>query len=399
VAAEGDVNLVATRIHAIVLTRDRPETLRRCVATALASLGPEDMLTILDDSVPTLSPVNAALLAINLSASSPTRVYLSTLRAQELLTRAVSRPDLIWLSRTATRDIAPLRNLSLLLSAAVPAEITIFIDDDIYGFDLIVTYHRISALVQATQGVIAGADIDGINERDTITRLTDALCVLNDHPPSIESESSRTLFYVRGSCTPSIESSSRYVSAGYLAFRLPREHMFAFPPGYNEDWLWCLLHGGNSQVSILRSGERVIHDPPSVRRPTRADVLFELLGDFVFECLEELQTGNYLDPQSVLTELSGWLPSPALMPSTRALKLIDKAQSLSKSGVSLHVLEEYGLAALADMLLRRELCIDGSRVLIDWCDDAITKHRSFAAALRGNNVIPALKTLLREGNI
>src|SRR5215210_7936789 len=127
VAAEGNVNLAATRIHAIVLTRDRPETLRRCIVTALASLGPEDMLTILDDSVPTLSPVNAALLAANPSVSSPTRVYLSTLRAQELLTRAVSRPDLIWLSRTATRDIAPLRNLSLLLSVVVPAEITIFI--------------------------------------------------------------------------------------------------------------------------------------------------------------------------------------------------------------------------------------------------------------------------------
>lgn len=34
------------RIHAIVLTRDRPETLRRCLATALLSLGTEDVITI-----------------------------------------------------------------------------------------------------------------------------------------------------------------------------------------------------------------------------------------------------------------------------------------------------------------------------------------------------------------
>lgn len=394
--AEGARNHPVTRIHAIVLTRNRPETLRRCIATALASLGPQDMLTILDDSLPTVSPINAALLAVTPTMPAPTRVHLSIPRAHAVITNSVSASALLWLSKTAPRDIAPLRNLSLLLSTAVPAETTILIDDDIHGFDLIATHRKFSVLAQSSRSLIVGADIGGINEMDTITRLTDAIDMLKKIPAGVKIESIRDLFHVRGSPSLCMGSNFRYVSAGYLAFQLPSERIFAFPPGYNEDWLWCLLHDGNANVQILRSGETVIHDPPLVRIPTREDVIFELVGDLVFDYLEEQNVGNYFDPQVALAGLLEWLPSPASMPSARALELVDKAQSLSQNGIFLPVLEEYGLAILRDMLRAGELEIDESRVLNTWCRDAIAKHKSVTATLQDEGTMPALKTLLQE---
>jgi hypothetical protein len=381
------------------LTRDRPKSLGRCIATVLSSLGAQDMLTILDDSLPTISPANAALLAMTPSVSSPVRVHLSTPRTWEVIAKSVAAPDLIWLSKTAPRDIAPLRNLSLLLSAVVSAETTVLIDDDIHGFDLVATHHKISALAQASRGVIVGANIGGINEQDTITKLTDAIDILEKLLPCAKAKSVRDLFYVRGFSPSCIGSDFRYVSAGYLAFRLPHERMFAFPPGYNEDWLWCLLHGGDAQLRIFRSREAVVHDPPWVRRPTREDFLFELVGDLVFDCLEERHGGNDLDLEAALTRLSERLPSPTSMLSTRALELMDKTRCLSQNGGPLPVLEEYGLTVLADMLWAGELDMDGSRVLTDWCDNAIAKQRSFAATLRDEGVMPALTSLLREGTL
>jgi hypothetical protein len=397
VTASGTGNHPGTRIHAIVLTRNRPETLRRCIALVLTSLGPEDMLTILDDSLPAVSPANAALLARTPSVSPTRRVHLLTSRAREVIADSVSGRTLLWLSKTAPRDIAPLRNLSMLLSVATSAETTVLIDDDIYGFDLFATHNAISELAQDAEGVIAGAEIDGINEQDTVTRLIDAVKMLEKLPPGAKARSIRDLFEVPVSSHSGMGNDSRYVSAGCLAFRLPPERMFAFPPGYNEDWLWCLLQSGNSHVRILRLGQKVVHDPPSVRRPTRGDLLFELAGDLVFECLEERDGRNDLNPEAALTALSNRIPRPAFMPSARVLELLENARSSSENGICLSALEEYGLAVLSDMLRAGELDMDGARVLTDWCGDAIAKHRSLAATLHDERAIFALKTIMQEG--
>lgn len=397
--ADGGGNHVGTRIHAIVLTQNRPETLRRCIATALSSLGPQDTLTILDDSFPTVSPANAELLTATPNSSAPTRVHLPISRAREVIAQSVSASDLPWLAKTGPRDIAPQRNLSLLLSAAVPAETIVLIDDDIYGFDLAATHHRTNELAQASRGVIVGADIGGTNETDTITRLTGAIEKLEKMPTIAKAESVSDLFQAPSSCPSRFGSVFRYVSAGYLAFRLPPDRLFAFPPGYNEDWLWCRLHGGDANVRILRSGETVVHDPPSVRRSTREDILFELLGELVFDCLEEQDGGNYLDPEAALRDLSERLPSPTSMPAARALELIEKARVSSQNVCSLTVLEEYGLAVLADMLRAGELEMDGKQTLTGWCGDAITKQKALAATLRDEGAMLALLSLMREGRL
>ncbi len=152
-------------------------------------------------------------------------------------------------------------------------------------------------------------------------------------------------------------------------------------------------------MQILHLGEAVVHDPPSMRRPTREDLLFELVGDLVFDYLEERQSGNDFDPEAALTDLSKWPPSPDSMPSARALELLEKARSSSQNGNFLPALEEYGLAVLAGMVRAGELDMDGSRVLTNWCGDAIAKYKAIAAMLQGEGAIPALKTLLQEGRL
>ena len=152
-------------------------------------------------------------------------------------------------------------------------------------------------------------------------------------------------------------------------------------------------------MRILCSGEVVVHEPPSVRRSTREDFLFELLGDIVFDSLEELHAGTYLAPEIALQELSERVPSPASMPSARALELIKKVRFSNHNGASFSTLEEYGLGVLSDMLQSRELDMDSSRVLTDWCSDAIAKQRSVAATLRDEGARPALQALISEGRI
>lgn len=397
--AKNVANHPPTRIHAIVLTWNRPETLHRCIATALSSLGPQDLLTIIDDSLPTIFPTNATLLEMTPTVPAPTRIHISTMRACEVITQSVSGSYLSWLLKTAQRDIAPLRNLSLLLSTVVQAETTVLIDDDIHGFDLAATHSRINELSQSSKGVIAGAVIRGINEYDTITRLNDAVKMIEKLPAGTKVESIRDLFRTCDTSSSDAGSACRYVSAGYMAFRLPPERIFAFPPGYNEDWLWCILQGGETQERVMCLGESVKHDPPSVRRPTREDLLFELGGDLVFDCFEELYIESELNPETILSRLLEKFPGPDSMPSARVLELLDTVSASNQDENSLIALEEYGLAVLADMLHAGDLDMDWEQFLIDWRDDAIAKHRTVAATLKNEDAIPALQTLLQEGRL
>jgi hypothetical protein len=55
VSDNGVGNHGPTRIHAIILTRERSESLKRCIATALSTLRACDTLTVVDDSCARMS--------------------------------------------------------------------------------------------------------------------------------------------------------------------------------------------------------------------------------------------------------------------------------------------------------------------------------------------------------
>jgi hypothetical protein len=271
---------------------------------------------------------------------------------------------------------------------AEPAETTILIDDDICGFDLSATHERVAFLARSGDAAIVGAQIGGLSEQDTVTRMDEALSRLVQ--PFVNLTDLKSLFRVNGRTATSTDD-CKYVSAGYLAFRLALEQIFAFPPGYNEDWLWCLLQSRNPKVRIEESSLRVLHDPPFVLKPTHADLRFELLGDFILECLQLHKTVADSSIEFNLNHLSQQIPLPSFMPLARVSKLLDQIESRS-SNSHVRCLEEFGIGQMREMLESGELTIDGAAVLQMWCKDAVAKHQAFAATLSNEHTMSILRS-------
>lgn len=384
------------RIHAIILTKDRPETLSRCLASAVASLSALDAVTILDDSCRVASD---AVKHMAFRAAADARAHIAHLRTGQLfdvVAQAVDGRGISWQTKCAARDIAPLRNLELLLSAACKGQTTVLIDDDVHSFDLQRTHEYATLAAPVDNGSIVGAAIGGMTEQDTVTRLADAMNVLKSTPkaPIIE------LFRAPAVEAHQLGAPCGWVSAGYLTFDLPLEQLFAFPPGYNEDWLWCLLQGATGRTRIMRSTQIVDHAPPVVRRSSPDDIHFELRGDFVFDCLARQVNGVARSPDIVLQSLQGHAPDQSLLPVTRAEELLSQHRDL-RGGLNhacgLETLDKYGLGLLRDMLHSGDLALDGRRVLIEWCADAIEKQRAFTATVRDSAVQRGVWRAMREG--
>ena len=390
----------APRIHAVILTRNRPETLERCVNTALSALAEDDVLTVVDDSTTRMSHVNATILARAPRGQNAHLIHVRAKHLHDVIAEATGERRALWQSKTAPRDIAPIRNLTLLISASLQGQTTILIDDDICSFDLETTHFMLEANQPLSKALILGAEIGGTTEQDTVTRLSHAMHLLRSKSQSCPVSSSDLFRVARdfdGHCAHMCE----WLSAGYMAFRLPSTALFAFPPGYNEDWLWCLLHGVLRETRLLQADQLVLHEPPVLRHSTRDDIHFEISGDLIFDCLMECRDVSPRTPAAVLEYLGNHAPDPSVMPSLRAEGVLKQAYGLSENGYSGTVaeLENYGLSVLRDMLHSGELDLDGSRMLRAWSIDATAKHKSFALTLGTVTVRSAIQATLEEGSI
>jgi len=285
-----------------------------------------------------------------------------------------------------------------LLSAAVGAQTTILVDDDMCHYDLQATHLLLDAHYRALGPVVIGAEIGGTSELDTVTRLSDALCVLESKSQN-SAVATTELFQVYPSPHNRHAAECEYLSAGYMAFRLPATGLFAFPPGYNEDWLWCLLHVAGGRACLLRDDQVVVHEPPALRQSTRDDILFEIAGDLIFDCLAEPRDGTTSGPEFILERLADCVPDVSMIPSMRAEAVLRRALRLRENGHggALPGLESYGLSVLRNMLDSGELELDGTRTLQAWSVDAVAKHKSFAMTLGDVNVRCVLREAMKEG--
>ena len=305
-----------------------------------------------------------------------------------------------WQSKAAPRDIAPVRNLSLLLATVIDACLTVLVDDDICNFDVDTTYRAIDGLARSDKGLLVATDIAGTSEQDTVTKLLAAMQILEAAPQG-SVVPVEELFRVQGSGTLSCGSSRLPTSAGYLAFRLPLRSVIAFPPGYNEDWIWGLLQQDANAVQVLRMGT-VMHDPASLRRPTVEDVLFELTGDLVYDCASDcIDVSRSNGRGLILDSLLNCRPATPMMPAARALEVRDKARRLADGGCAsgMAALDDYGLSVLRDMLATGNLEVNGEAVLHGWSRDAIVKQASFAATVGDARALMAVAGLAREGRL
>jgi hypothetical protein len=358
------------------------------------------MLTVLDDSSAPIRRSNAEILTEASRRSTTLVSHLLTEELHEALAQANGRPRALWQSKIAPRDIAPLRNLSLLISAAINANTTVLVDDDICGFSLDATHQMLEARRRRGRGLVAGVAIGGISEQDTITKLSDAMRLLESkacgHTVSVAE-----LFRVSPDFDYGRPDRCQWVSAGYLAFHLPATRLFAFPPGYNEDWLWCLLHDAIGDTCLYRAEQTVVHAPPFLRRSTREDILFELAGDLVLDYLAARPRGERCRADEALEGLGQLRPHPSCMPPVRAEEVLEKARELSGRAHrrALLELETYGLGVLRAMRRSGELEMEQSSVVKDWSVDAAAKHRSFAATLGTATALVAVGAMLQEGRL
>ena len=267
---------------AIILTRNRPRTLRRCVINALQSTGIADALIVLDDSDEEYVRENHLILT-NITGNVTPIVHIPAVALLGMLKQYLPTSALEWTQRTAQRDIAPVRNASLVLSNCFNPRHVLLIDDDIVNFDISVTQYWITQLAQQHDSVVVGAYIGGLDERDIISRLSRGIrqacsCVSTDDP----SVSIHDAFTVTAEIDGKLYE-TEIVSGGYLSFSFTPGILEPFPPGYNEDWLWCLSLQTERIASVFRIPQVVIHDPPLIRKPSENDILFEMRGDVAFQ--------------------------------------------------------------------------------------------------------------------
>ena len=386
----------SVRVHAIILTQDRTDVLERSVDTAVMKLRPCDVLTVLDDSRAGIAEENAILLNAVARQSSAIITHLMPARLYEAIADVTDGSALEWQSRTARRDIAPLRNLALLLSAAVRAGTTVLIDDDICDFDLEVTHKRLGQLVTGSQGLVVGAEISGQSEMDTLTRVCDVIQRRESRQVDCKAALAEH-YHLTGSSHGARAVDCGWVSAGYMAFKLHPTQMFAFPPGYNEDWLWCLMHSISGEVRVVRSEQVVRHDPPELRRSTHCNILFELAGDLVFDCLRVYHEGEKRTPLATLCALARHTPNPEVLPTTRVDEVMELARQSTSIGGMQSCLNDNGLSALQELIHTGHLCMSERTILPDWCNDAVAKHWAYSSLPASEAVQSVMATMMLAG--
>ena len=392
----GSGQFATPRVHAIVLTRDRPEGLRRCVETTLSRLGRDDALTILDDSAQTKASEHHTALVSIAKRSRTVVSHLPAEQAHRQIAVVNNGSRMFWQAKSAVRDIAPLRNLSLLLSATLGARTTILIDDDVTGFDLVATHRFLAERLREPSGVVAGAQMGGWTEMDTVSQLQEALTRLTASPER-KHVSLADLFRAAIDNRGQRANECQWVSAGYMAFSIPTVKLMAFPPGYNEDWLWCLLQHSDRGTRIVKTRQLVLHEPSMLRRLTCDNARFELEGDLILDSLTECLASGSRKRVPTLRRLSEYTPDTSILPATRVAETMQQAAEVERLGLMQPQLREYGLGVIEEMSLDDSLKVNGRAVVHEWCVNAEAKQRAFTPMLDNAAVTRVLRALWTKG--
>jgi hypothetical protein len=385
----------------IILTRNRPRTLRRCVETALKSSGCADAFIILDDSTEQHRRRNRAVLLELLRTQ--TFVHLAVRDCIKAITNYLPASALEWSKRTARRDIAPMRNISLILSQCFQAEHILLVDDDITEFDIAITRDWVKDLAEEYGSVVVGAHIGGVDETDTISRLESAIqractCTRNGG----QRISARESFTVIPKWTEDV-SRSEFVSGGYLSFKFGASvlELEPFPPGYNEDWLWCLSLQQKGKASVFRIPQVIKHDPMVIRSPNEDDVFFELRGDVALE--------NEMAGQVLIREQEISAPSAEAActqefdnhgPDRRTEKLLMQIQ-LHEEQCRTYLFDQFrpfGLEVIKRLQADLRLRLDWSNELHQWKLQSIRNRDSFFEAMH-SRVTDKLSELIEKGRL
>jgi len=185
-------------------------------------------------------------------------------------------------------------------------------------------------------------------------------------------------------------------SGGYLAFNIHPAKLCGFPPGYNEDWIWCKLQQELYGTRVAKMDE-VIHSPRTFRKPSMHDCKFELKGDLVFDTLCDFKPIGARNLDETLIKVSAQTPFYDSLPSTRIKKLLAKTKDVHESHIQM--LDEFGMRLLREMLCSKRLHDIETTHLATWARDACEKLNSFSCALASSKFKSKVFQLVCEENI
>ena len=359
-------------LHIIVLTKDRPQTLKRCLNSICNHN--VDRITIIDDSSSKYFKINFNLLEGFCSCTELS--HFSSKSLFDSLKIEFPIAALEWSEKRYERDIAPLRNLSLLFSLCETNKCTILIDDDIRCINLNLIIPELEKIVKKSKSFIAGVNIAGIDEYSTIERLELALYKLQHFNTIISPFEIKSLFQ---RSEPKLENHTinvKYVSGGFLAFFLAQniQDIVAYPPGYNEDWLWCMEIQRRGISKVIKLPHKVVHDPPFIRKVKVNDLKFELLGNLIFDLANETDFMKELYSEGLVNSL---VNISKFVPTSDFDNVIKLSHKLKNS----NILNNVGLYSLKKFYNQDFQYYDWIGEVNKWINEARRKQKSFQLAL------------------
>ena len=386
----------------VILTKNRTEMLGRAVGM-ITGHHPDVPIIVIDNSGKRAAGANRRLLGDAGAGGNIYHVTLPGVRAlRDMIQRASGFPHLEALYSDALRDISGSRNLSLLLSAAMRPETVFCVDDDVVTcwqgrgpcfLDTVESY-------AGRTNLVIGGRMAGIIDDSYVGRLC-RLCEAGV-PASLyqgRTASSATEWRLDGHPLWRDARTARarrrkapYASGGLSAIKVDRCSLLPFPPGYNEDWNWCLLQSAMRGTDILIDGHPSYHSPPVLRSPGASRVVWESLGDVMFYALQRAsrtgrrftigQLRDFVTDGDSIRCVKGQM--------TYTINLLDSVITGSRDGADAAAAHKRRLASAARMLAVQDM----DAFTRSWFDAQEARIGSFAYMLGSSEAKHVIRAFL-----
>jgi len=336
----------------VVLTCNRPEILKRCIdiVTKNREITSDVYCTVIDDSDESFMSQNSIIL--EKFCNKGIKIFHVTKSTRKLIDKILYKHDeeypLIF-SKPSQRDISGLRNLGLFFSFLLGFKMTCFMDDDIIAcsnhfgnnhrcfFDIMSSKYRIE------DNFVVGASLGGIIDESYIGRieylvkqgksslLTQEIDWQNNDGVSQRKKNS---LWVADPIPSEKRINTDHASAGCFTFSIDFNSVLPFPSGYNEDWNWCLLQSALCGTKFYIEQVPVIHAPPSIVPYEENLLLWESLGELIFDSLQEAISSK--DNFSDLSEIHNLTSKKITLKNKvkNQLKIVQALNSFKKDTVN-----------------------------------------------------------------
>lgn len=397
----------------VILTHDRPKNLYRCINTTIQNnkIASTAHWLIVDDSNKTCTKENSEILhkfasdgLVIFHITDEIRKNISSLLYNE---DKDNQYDLIF-KKSNKRDISGLRNIGLLSSLILDAGMTFFIDDDVVPSNIngnsFLDY--VFSHYQYDHNYIVGAKLMGILDESYIGRIKYLLklgkTALLHQNENIRDSRSMWIFK-KNPLWVNLDSTSEnlttHTSGGLIAFNLDSKSIMPFSSGYNEDWIWCLMQHLLNGTKVISEKMQAVHSPPFIFQPNIDEILWESLGEIMFESLLATTRSKNVSSITKLWKLSKkynnskqWLNG-----ITTIIKSLNAIIKNEKKSHDMQYLRLY-LSQLKKIYRSIEVT-DIDKMIDDWFENFNKRKMFFSSILNRKVMCSRINDVLKEAMV